>query len=184
MVSLFPLPPEKTASEPAPPVDTNDESSQSSPEASAEDAPEDESDTPQPEPEPPQNLEDSPAEDTGADAGSATSEPPSEAIPLEEAAAESEPVPELEVTPDTTEEPVNEPSTDPEPASDDKPDAEAASAADEPCPLSASFESAGSEESTTLQTCNEGNVEVLHMLHSLHFPFYRNPEREDADFLC
>lgn len=82
-------------------------------------------------------------------------------------------VPELEVTPDTTEEPVNGPSTNPEPASDDKPNAEPAGAAKEPCPSSASSESAGSDDSSQSQTCSEGNVEVLHVLRSLHFPFYQ-----------
>ncbi len=84
--------------------------------------------------------------------------------------------PELETVPETKEEPLNDSSTNPEPVIDDKPDTEAASTDEEPaavaaavamaCPASALPESAGSDESSQLPTCSEGNAEMLDGMHS------------------
>ncbi|XP_051243896.1 LOW QUALITY PROTEIN: 1-phosphatidylinositol 4,5-bisphosphate phosphodiesterase beta-2 [Dicentrarchus labrax] len=161
---------EAAATEPTPPVETKDETSQSPPEANAEEAKEEaenKTDTPQPEAEPPEALSATPAEDTAPDAGSTTSETLPEAIihpeeaATEQATPEKEVVSEAEAAPESKEEPVNDSTTNPEPASDDKPGTEAVSAAEEPaaavvpCLASTSPESAGPDDSSQPPTCSE-----------------------------
>uniref|UniRef100_A0A3B4WTQ9 1-phosphatidylinositol 4,5-bisphosphate phosphodiesterase n=1 Tax=Seriola lalandi dorsalis TaxID=1841481 RepID=A0A3B4WTQ9_SERLL len=110
---------EKAASEPTPPVDATDQSSQSAPETSAEEAKEEAvntTDTPQPAAEPLQTP------DTAAAAAAAAEDPAPDA-------GTSDPLPESEAAPETKDEPVNDSSTDPEPASDDKAGTEEASGA-------------------------------------------------------
>ncbi|XP_044021450.1 1-phosphatidylinositol 4,5-bisphosphate phosphodiesterase beta-2 [Siniperca chuatsi] len=160
---------EKATSEHTPPVDANDQSSQSPLEASAEEAKEEaenKSDTQQPAAEPPQTPDNTPAEDPAPDTGSATSETLPEAIPSpEEAAPEKEAVPEPEAAPETKEELVNGSNTIPEPASDDKLGTEAAAeepaAVAVPCPISASLESAGSDSLSQPPTSSEEPSTVM-----------------------
>ncbi|XP_029316401.1 1-phosphatidylinositol 4,5-bisphosphate phosphodiesterase beta-2 [Cottoperca gobio] len=153
---------ENAAPEPTPPVDANDESSQSPPEAEAEPAKEESEnqvDTPQPAAEPPQTPDNTPAEEPALDAGTlpeaapspeVEAEPEPEAAPEEEAEPEPEAAPEEEAepepeaapeeeagpvpeaAPENTKEQPNDSSANPEPASDDKPDTEAATTAEEP----------------------------------------------------
>ncbi|XP_032357177.1 1-phosphatidylinositol 4,5-bisphosphate phosphodiesterase beta-2 isoform X3 [Etheostoma spectabile] len=146
---------EKATSEPTTLVDANDQSPQSNPAESAEEAKEEaenNSDTPQPAAESPQTSDNAPAEDPATDADSVTAETLPKA--QEEAAPKEDAVPEPQAAPETKEEPMNDSATNPEPASDDTPDTGASSAAEEPatvalsCPASASPESTGSEPST------------------------------------
>ncbi|KAM7403939.1 hypothetical protein PAMA_004381 [Pampus argenteus] len=112
------------ASEPAPPVEANEQSLQSPPETSAEEAKEEITpEAPQPAAEPPQTPHTSPAEDAAPDAGNAISETPPES-PKEE-------LPEPESTPEDKEEPTIDSSTKPEPVSDENLRAETASTAEE-----------------------------------------------------
>ncbi|XP_023258482.1 1-phosphatidylinositol 4,5-bisphosphate phosphodiesterase beta-2 [Seriola lalandi dorsalis] len=171
---------EKAASEPTPPVDATDQSSQSAPETSAEEAKEEAvntTDTPQPAAEPLQTPDTAAAaaaaaEDPAPDAGTSdplpevTPSPEEEAAPEKEAppeaASEKEAPSESEAAPETKDEPVNDSSTDPEPASDDKAGTEEASGAPAaaaavvvPCPASTSPESAGSNDSSEPPACSE-----------------------------
>ncbi|KAM6912530.1 1-phosphatidylinositol 4,5-bisphosphate phosphodiesterase beta-2 isoform 1-T1 [Xenentodon cancila] len=135
---------EKTASEPIPPTDNTDQSSQSPPEAIAE---ENKVEADAPQSEPPQTVETTPAEDAASPTPETTPSP-------EEATPEEKAEPEAEVTP---EEPGSDLGTNPESATDDKVTSETASPAEEPAseeaaavalPCPASSESAESEPST------------------------------------
>ncbi|XP_070698496.1 1-phosphatidylinositol 4,5-bisphosphate phosphodiesterase beta-2 [Pempheris klunzingeri] len=138
---------EKTAPEPTPLADANDQPSQSPPEEAKEDA-ENKIDSPQPAAaEAPQT----PAEDPAPDAGSGTSETLPEAIPLpEEAVPETDVGPEPESAPETKEELETNSSTNPEPALEDEPGTEAAGAAEEP-----SAEEPAAEEPTAEEPAAE-----------------------------
>ncbi|KAM9341260.1 1-phosphatidylinositol 4,5-bisphosphate phosphodiesterase beta-2 [Symphorus nematophorus] len=193
---------EKAASEPTP-VDAKDESPQSPPEASTEEAKEE---TENKSEDTPQTSEDAPAEDPAPAAGSTTSETPPEAVPPAEGAApeestpEKEAVSEPEAAPETKEELANDASTDPEPASDDKPDTEAASAAEElaaeelaaeepaaeepaavavPCPASAS--SAGSDDSSQPPTSSEEPLTVTTEELTQHKNYLKVIKRQERE---
>ncbi|KAM7376570.1 hypothetical protein PAMP_006294 [Pampus punctatissimus] len=154
----------ENASEPAPPVEANDQSLQSPPETSAEEAKEESTpETPQPAAEPPQTPHTPPAEDAAPDAGNATSETPPESP--KEVPPEKEELPEPEATPEDKEKPSTDSSTKPEPVSDENLCTETGSTAEEGqgeshavaehSPASASLQSAGSDDLSQPPTCSE-----------------------------
>uniref|UniRef100_A0A3B4U716 1-phosphatidylinositol 4,5-bisphosphate phosphodiesterase n=1 Tax=Seriola dumerili TaxID=41447 RepID=A0A3B4U716_SERDU len=165
---------EKAASEPTPPVDATDQSSQSAPETTAAAA----------------------AEDPAPDAGTSDPLPEVTPSPEEEAAPEKEASPEAasekeapsepEAAPETKDEPVNDSSTDPEPASDDKAGTEeasgepaaaaAAAAVVVPCPASALPESAGLNDSSELPPSTVTTEELTQ--HKNYLKVIKRQEKE------
>ncbi|KAA8582327.1 hypothetical protein FQN60_009067 [Etheostoma spectabile] len=179
---------EKATSEPTTLVDANDQSPQSNPAESAEEAKEEaenNSDTPQPAAESPQTSDNAPAEDPATDADSVTAETLPKA--QEEAAPKEDAVPEPQAAPETKEEPMNDSATNPEPASDDTPDTGASSAAEEPatvalsCPASASPESTGSGNSSQPRTCSEEPSTVTTEELTQHKNYLKVTKRQEKD---
>uniref|UniRef100_A0AAQ4P7M5 Phosphoinositide phospholipase C n=1 Tax=Gasterosteus aculeatus aculeatus TaxID=481459 RepID=A0AAQ4P7M5_GASAC len=157
------------ASEPSPPVDANDQSAGSAPEAAeeAKEETEDKTDAPQAAAEPP-------AEDPAPDPESSTPETPPECPAVPDAAApEKEAAREPEAPPAVTEEPANDPPAAPLPAADDATGPEAAGgpvAVAPPGPASAPAESVGSGDSSQPPASSEGITPMAHpALHSSQF---------------
>ncbi|CAB1450048.1 unnamed protein product [Pleuronectes platessa] len=141
---------EKAVPEPAPSADTNDQSSQSQPETSPDQAivkEDDTTDASQTAAEPPQSP------DTAAEDSAPISETLPEADPERKAALEPE------AAPDTKEEPVNESGTNCESAPEEAPGKTAAVVV--PCPERPSPESSGSDESPQLPTCSEADPSTV-----------------------
>ncbi|KAK5857231.1 hypothetical protein PBY51_010489 [Eleginops maclovinus] len=171
---------EKETPEPTPAVESNDESSQSTPETKTEEVAKEEaeikSETPQAEAEPLQTPDNPPAEAVAPDAG---------VLPEASPPPEEEAVPEPEAAPESTE--VNNSSTNPEPASDDKPATESASAAGEPAtvalpsPASALLESAGSGDSSLPPTCSEETSTVTTEELTQHKNYLKVIKRQEKD---
>lgn len=157
---IFLLPVEKAA-EPTPPADVGQDSTEPRPETSTadpvENMPEAEATCSEP-------AADTTAEDASPDPGPVTAEPPPEAGPPADVAAEQEEVPEPEVS---NEDKTSDPDANTEPPPGDN---GATGAANEAAAVAgaagAATQSAEGEGSAPAQMCIEGNSEVLLAAHS------------------
>nr|XP_040054786.1 1-phosphatidylinositol 4,5-bisphosphate phosphodiesterase beta-2 isoform X1 [Gasterosteus aculeatus aculeatus] len=171
---------EPAASEPSPPVDANDQSAGSAPEAAeeAKEETEDKTDAPQAAAEPP-------AEDPAPDPESSTPETPPECPAVPDAAApEKEAAREPEAPPAVTEEPANDPPAAPLPAADDATGPEAAGgpvAVAPPGPASAPAESVGSGDSSQPPASSEEPSTVAAEELTQHKAYLKVVKRQERD---